>query len=641
MEEKEAAYKLGDRYISIQKTEGGYDYSIFDAGYGLLDGGVYDNEDISIQDVLRTITDELKEPVYDARNDTYSRSILQGNIRQTDEPEPIYYEELMEKADKVGQAEIIQAKSAQETIADFRAATERQFRPERLDGTRIEDIEDQVREMVQEAIDTYGLDARIDEVILTGSRSRGLDNEDSDIDVVVSYTGTEPEADLFNIMHEEIRLIAGVPIDINPINPEQTGTLADYLIGAERFLTVKMMERDLSFREPAMELLGKYGYELVAEQGEGQDLTLIRMPGDSDSYGFDGWEMIADYFKDVNELVENHDLKTLRTRLEGDNSRIPFGIADEQLRAAIRYKEEHMLVRSASENERDTGQERKPKQIVTFTVAESSEFHSFGELHEGIPTLQDAIKLYEKMKEEKSASIPALGINIHTQGTSRNEDIQCDVLYGGRIDLEGLKYIPEMSQNAEAAEALHELAESYPDIEVSGRFPDEPDVKLTAEGLAREIDAFAYEHDTYEYKDVVDDREANIRGIAASIEARQDAGARVFLNSYIQESDDKETVAQAKELLKKLNEYKPLAKVEELVEQNYNMIDNVINNQAPAKEEKQEPKEPEYEEHTSFEGRVSMKDLLAEKMAIVAAREKKSKEADKAKKHEPCLSSDQ
>ena len=37
---------------------------------------------------------------------------------------------------------------------------------------------------------------------------------------------------------------------------------------------------------------------------------------------------------------------------------------------------------------------------------------------------------------------------------------------------------------------------------------------------------------------------------------------------------------RAKVLLEKLAEYKPLAKIEEMEEQNYNMIDNVLNNGA-------------------------------------------------------------
>ena len=51
----------------------------------------------------------------------------------------------------------------------------------------------------------------------------------------------------------------------------------------------------------------------------------------------------------------------------------------------------------------------------------------------------------------------------------------------------------------------------------------------------------------------------------------------------IDNSEAVQTARRAKELLDKLAEYKPLAKVEELTEQNYNMIDNVLNNGAEKK----------------------------------------------------------
>ena len=52
MDVDEAAYKLGDRYISIQRTDEGFDYSIYDEAYHLLDGGVLDNPDISSQTIF-------------------------------------------------------------------------------------------------------------------------------------------------------------------------------------------------------------------------------------------------------------------------------------------------------------------------------------------------------------------------------------------------------------------------------------------------------------------------------------------------------------------------------------------------------------------------------------------------------------
>ena len=70
--------------------------------------------------------------------------------------------------------------------------------------------------------------------------------------------------------------------------------------------------------------------------------------------------------------------------------------------------------------------------------------------------------------------------------------------------------------------------------------------------------------------------------------------------SWQNEPDTSEDVRKAKELIDKLAEYKPLAKVEERGEQNYNMINNVLNNLPQDPEEKKEPapqKEMRISEH--------------------------------------------
>lgn len=106
-------------------------------------------------------------------------------------------------------------------------------------------------------------------------------------------------------------------------------------------------------------------------------------------------------------------------------------------------------------------------------MAKCSEFHSFWELHEGIPSLEDAVRLYEKICQESSLNgIPALGISLHTAGTTQYEDVQWDFLSGGCLDLEGLNYLPDMRENMEEVDALHRLTEMYPEAEVIGLLPD-------------------------------------------------------------------------------------------------------------------------------------------------------------------------
>ena len=87
------AYEVGELYFSIQETEGGYDYSIYDKDYNLLDGGVYDNPDISIYEAMDSIVEDDPVNGIAALKD-------RTNAKQID------YDELTEKADAAWQQSI-------------------------------------------------------------------------------------------------------------------------------------------------------------------------------------------------------------------------------------------------------------------------------------------------------------------------------------------------------------------------------------------------------------------------------------------------------------------------------------------------------------------------------------------------------
>ena len=98
VEETELAFQIGDRYISIQEVDGGYDYSIMGADYKEIDGGVYDNLDVTIRVALTDIIDDLKS----APNHNGAKV----SIKEKDELIPIDYDGLMEKVEKVNEVVI-------------------------------------------------------------------------------------------------------------------------------------------------------------------------------------------------------------------------------------------------------------------------------------------------------------------------------------------------------------------------------------------------------------------------------------------------------------------------------------------------------------------------------------------------------
>ena len=511
-EETELAFRLADRYISIQEATEGYDYTIYDMNYRELDGGVYDNPDITIRQALDEIVTDLKEPMH--------RSSLEGSIRTDDELIPIDYDELTEKAEQEAKYGIENRirKDAEErkAVADFKARTEELFHG--INGQTQEDIELSVYAYLQSKIDEYEINIELVDVAVSGSRCRGLEEAASDLDVVVEYRGRESEDDLFNAFNEDGFTIGGVKVDINPITEGKTGTLGEYLPGVEAYLEEK---------RAAMQ-------EKAAEQAQ-----------------------------------------------EGKQT------------------------------------------VVTLTVAECGEFHNLGEYHESIAGVEEAIAIFNQIPPERMNGIPSIGINIHTEGTESYEGTQMDIVSGGVADLEFLDYVPDIAGNPQAMEVIVELLAKLPEVKIDGiinkaleekiwekRMPDLEPTKR----LAVELDLFAYHYDTYQHDAGFDSMEDSIPLVYDMLNDGQIENLEEWLNEVIAEGALPEEEKQAKELLEKLAEYKPLAKVEELEECNYNMIDNVLNNEKP-KEEKEKQS-----------GRISIKEKLAEKKAVIEQKDKAERE---------------
>lgn len=505
-QETELAFSIADRFISIQEVDGGYDYSIMGADYKEIDGGIYDNPDVTIREALHDILEDLKsQPDYNG---------AKGNIQREDELIPMDYDGLMEKAEEANR--IIPESTPSSVVADFKAKTGELFHD--ISEMNPEEIEETVKCHVQAKIEEYDINATIVDVAVTGSRCRGLEHEGSDLDVVVELSTAEREDDLFNAFNEDGLHIGEVKVDINPITAQRTGTLESYLPQMEEYL-------------------------------------------------------------------------------EG--------------------------VRQVREQEKESAE-------VTLTVSECGEFHNLGECYENIPTVDEAIAIWKQIPSERMNGIPAIGINILGRGAEPFEDYEIDVLSGKRIDLGVLDYVPDIKNNPQAMEVITELVAKLPDMEIDGVMSEEMEARVwelrmpdlpQEEQLAVELDRLCYDYDTVLYHDSTRNMTENVSELAESIKQGDTGHLTTWLADIISEGAVPEEIKRATELLEKLTEYKPLAKIEEAEEQNYNMIDNVLNNGVGEKAQREENKRME-EKPTV---RISLKSRLAEKKSQV---EGQSKEHD-------------
>lgn len=125
-------------------------------------------------------------------------------------------------------------------IADFRTKTEENFS---FYDYKPREIENMVKDFVSQVFVENGITAEIGGAAVFGSRSRGLEKADSDIDVVIEIDSDLGEDDLFNILHGENFEIESIPVDINPIKADKTGILETYLPNAEKYLAEKAHEK--------------------------------------------------------------------------------------------------------------------------------------------------------------------------------------------------------------------------------------------------------------------------------------------------------------------------------------------------------------------------------------------------------------
>ena len=523
-EETELAFQIADRYISIQEVDGGYDYSIMGADYKEIDGGVYDNPDVTIREALTDIIDDLKvAPHYNG---------AKGNIKSNDELIPIDYDGLMEKVEEAN--EVVSRNQESSIITDFRAKTNEVFHD--ISEMNPTEIEETIKCHVQAKIDEYDIDATIIDAVVVGSRCRGLEKDSSDLDVVVELSTNEREDDLFNAFNEDGLHIGEVKVDINPITAQRTGTLETYLPQAEKYLESIRQERE-------------------------QELT------------------------------------------------------------------QHMQTQ---------GKMEKEEVEVTLMVSECGEFHNLGEFYENIPTVEEAIAIWKQIPPEQMHGISAIGINVHRPGEESYMDDEVDLLSGNRIDLEILEHIPSITCEPKAMEVIAEFVAKLPEMEIDGVMSEDmaamvrekrmPDLE-PAEQLAVEIDRFSYDYDVYSYRNNNPNMTESVSEIFEMIVQGNTEPITDWLSEVISEGALPDEMQRAKVLLEKLAEYKPLAKIEEMEEQNYNMIDNVLNNGA----EKAQREENKKEQEQPVE-KASLKLRLAEKKAKLLCNDGKNEVKENIKK---------
>ena len=546
---------------------------------------MYENTGADIQEIADDIVDDLREDWFE--------NGAGGSISDDDEIIPIDFDGLMESiANAVQNADTIHKKEAEHIVPEilqgnivenFKEKTNEFFHE--ICEMNPSEIEDTVKCHVQAQLDEAGIVAEIVDVAVAGSRCRGLERKGSDLDVIVELSTSEREDVLFDTLNVDALHIGGVKVDINPITAQRTGTLEIYLPQVEDYLG---RVREARENEP----VSIFNIRMNDEERRFKNTSGLDAEGLCKAYAECDKPFVE--MGKYGEWIEAADHASIE---QGD--RLDFSLEfNEETDQITIFDGEYFTCKGL----RETLFSGQAKPEVTLTVAECGEFHNLGEFHENIATVEEAIAVWKQIPPERMNGIPAIGINIHTPGTE-TYDVVTDILIRNRFELDVLDYIPEIKNSPQAIEVIAELMAKVmplmPDMKIEGDISEDLEAKLwekripdltPAEQLAVEIDRFIYSYDTNGYYDNHQSMTENVSEISELLGQGDVEHLTEWLNEVIAAETTPEETLRANELLEKLAEYKPLAKIEEMEEQNFNMVDNILNNGAGEKAQKEENK---------------------------------------------------
>lgn len=337
-------------------------------------------------------------------------------------------------------------------IAGFREKTETYFRPvEEMNATEVEDV---VRDYLMDTIRRQDLLIQIGEVMVYGSRCRGTEKTTSDIDIIVEYKGDIREDDLFNLFHEDEFLLGNHKVDINPIQADKSGNIAEFLQQATIY-----MESEMVFS-----IGNRYIY--IQDATEGYDYTI---------YGLDMKELDGGVYDDSDiSIYEALDEIVADLREYPDGNIVKGNIKEDSPLVPVNLDEFEEAV--------ERSQYVPPK--ITYTVAECGEFHSMGRYRDDVESVNEAIALWNEYREGTINGVSSIGILVHTPGQSERDDTQVDLVSGKTMDLDMIRYYPEINTEEAAIQKICELVENLHDVEVIGKVPE----NVSAELILREFD---------------------------------------------------------------------------------------------------------------------------------------------------------
>lgn len=503
-EPAELAYNVGDGYLLMHETDEGYDYTLYGLDHVEIDGGVYDNPEVSIYEALEAVMDDMRYHLEDYTQIDYEE--IESIIVETED-----------RRFKQMQAEL-KASGDDAHEHNQKLTSENSESDVALNGQSRAEIEELVLNYAQLELDAMGLeeDVKLIGARVYGSRSReGVYTGGSDIDVVLSYEGDIAEDTFFNILHEHGMKVAGLDLDVNPISVEKTGSLEEYLKQAEKYLDEKENQQVESvIKEPVGRVTFANGevfvyrdpekyLEVIDQEIEYSPVTGFRyttlsddpelrkavedrycnLVGENNPHDLSYYQetqgeiarekaalrlavVLDELSKEIDpyrygDSVEDREAAILQLRddlLEGGDKIDTFKSWFEELEDLP--EDEAARVKNLLEAMDSFVQEQPVEQVapekeasISFYVAECMEFPILGQFEENL-TMEEALKIYEQIPSERMNGIKGVGFHLD-DGSFYEGDYE--LMSAGKIDVDMINYIDHYKKSPLVQEVIRKM----------------------------------------------------------------------------------------------------------------------------------------------------------------------------------------
>lgn len=558
------AYKVGNCYLSIQSTEEGFDYTIYNSDYREWDGGIYDDPFISLPEVI----DE----------------ILGDQMLGFDDCQVINYDDFMEEVENTEYF----PKQAYESLKELMnsGADEIAFKS----GYGYVSVQ-----KVPKGYDYIIYDSDWKEI-----NGNSYDNPDASMEEAVWWIFKEQRMGTLNCEPYNFDELVKATLQADKERMKQgTVTPTSQISRKEWELNgLSRHEIEEGVLSYAQAMIDDYDGEikLLAARTYGSRTAGIHTV-DSDL------DVVLEFEGDIREdiffeILHEEGLLIGGMRLDiNPITSEKSGTIEEFLERVNENLEEK--VKNAREVTSDKQKEERmtsePEQMLTFYVAECMEFHPLGEYHENL-TLEEAISLYEAIPADRMNAIKGIGFTLHTIENGKDTELSMDLLKGMTIDIDIINSVTEFRESSLVQQAIQEIIRKYPDKEiwdVETRFRENAkNLDKECIDFAVDFDRFEEDYDTYEYGDTVESKEENIMRIYHDLCNGNGECIRQWLQDVIDEEEPEEEVKQAQIFLKRLDDLaerrakNPIAQTEKLKEVKSDQFEQYLNSKDEKCEEK-------------------------------------------------------